>query len=62
MNATRVEADEAMSVLSSESSEGVDCRCSEADENETAGALPNKAGDALFDLTTETCERVSAEM
>ncbi|MBK5125792.1 hypothetical protein IQ288_38905 [Burkholderia sp. R-69980] len=48
MNVTIVEADNAMSVFSSVSSEGVVDWYWEADENGTAGALPDKACDALF--------------
>jgi hypothetical protein len=62
MNVTIVEADDAMSVFSSASSEGVVGWYWEADENGTAGALPDKACDALFDCTTVTCGSWSADM
>ena len=55
MNVTIVEADDAMSAFSSVSSEGVVGLCGEADGNGTAGALPDKGCDALFDCTTVTC-------
>jgi hypothetical protein len=55
MNVTKVEADDAMSVLSSVSSDGVAAWDWDADENGTAAALLGKACDVLFDCTTITC-------
>jgi hypothetical protein len=57
-----VTADDAMSVFSSGSSEGVVGWYWEADENGTAGALPDKACDALFHCTTVTCGSWFADM
>jgi hypothetical protein len=51
-----------MSVFSSVSSEGVVGWYWEADENGTAGALPDKACDALFNCTTVTCGSWFADM
>jgi hypothetical protein len=62
MNVTIVEADKAMSVFSSVSSEGVVGLCGKADENGTAGALPDKGGDALFDCTAVACGNWFPEM
>ena len=55
MNVTRVEADDAMSVFSSASSNGAARWDWEVDENGTAGLLPDKAGEAPFDCSTVTC-------
>jgi hypothetical protein len=54
MNVTRVEADDAMSVFSSASSNCVAGWDWEADENGTARVLPDKACDAPFDCSTVT--------
>ena len=54
MNATNVEVDDAMSVLSSLSGEGVVGWCCEADESGTAGALPEETCDALSDCAMVT--------
>ncbi|SEK08542.1 hypothetical protein SAMN05192539_104141 [Paraburkholderia diazotrophica] len=63
MNVTIVEVDDAMSVFSSASREGVvDDGCCAADESGTAEAPPDKACDALFDCTTVTCGDWSADM
>lgn len=55
MNVMIVEADDAMGVFSPVSGEGVVGGYGEADENGTAGALPDKGCDVLFDCTTVTC-------
>ncbi|RDJ97395.1 hypothetical protein DLM46_37800 [Paraburkholderia lacunae] len=62
MNVTIVEADDAMSVFSSVSGEGVVGWYWEADEDGTGGALPDKACDALFNCTTVTCGSWIADM
>ena len=62
MNATSVETDDAMSVLSSISGEGVAGWCREADENGTARVLPNRGCDALFDCAMVTCVSWFADM